>query len=297
MLKGIFLVGIGAASYGVLATMVKLAYNQGYTTEEVTFSQFSIGWLFLLLLVLLEKKKQKPEITTKNNFAKLTIAKLLFAGTALGFTGLFYYRAVHFIPVSLCIILLMQSVWMGVLLEAILQRQLPTRNKIIAVILVLIGTVFATQVYLDINAIDSTGLFWGILGALSYTISLYTSNKIGLNFSNSQRSFYMLSGGFIVVILATIPGFLNGFNWSIFLPWGLLLALFGTILPPLLMNKGMPLTGIGIGSIIISIEIPISVSMAYFFLGERINFIQWLGVLLIVVAIVVLNLRRRMKIV
>jgi hypothetical protein len=35
ILKGVILVGLGAASYGMLATFVKLAYNQGYTTAEV----------------------------------------------------------------------------------------------------------------------------------------------------------------------------------------------------------------------------------------------------------------------
>jgi len=31
VLKGVFLVGFGATSYGMLATFVKMAYNEGYT--------------------------------------------------------------------------------------------------------------------------------------------------------------------------------------------------------------------------------------------------------------------------
>ena len=38
LLKGVFLVGLGATSYGMLATFVKIAYNEGYTTAEVTTS-------------------------------------------------------------------------------------------------------------------------------------------------------------------------------------------------------------------------------------------------------------------
>ena len=36
VLKGVFLVAIGATSYGMLATFVKIAYGEGFTTAEVT---------------------------------------------------------------------------------------------------------------------------------------------------------------------------------------------------------------------------------------------------------------------
>ncbi|MGL4384200.1 MAG: EamA family transporter, partial [Flavobacterium sp.] len=31
VLKGVFLVGLGATSYGMLATFVKMAYDEGYS--------------------------------------------------------------------------------------------------------------------------------------------------------------------------------------------------------------------------------------------------------------------------
>lgn len=292
MVKGIFLVGLGAASYGVLATVVKLAYLAGYSTEEVTFSQFGIGW-FVLAVIALVNLKTKKRKTDLQFSAKSSVMKLVIAGTSMGFTGIFYYRAVHFIPVSLCIVLLMQSVWMGVVMEALLEKKIPSRKKIAAAIIVLLGTILATKVYTDISFLDPEGLMWGLLGALSYTISLYTSNRVGLNLDNTIRSFWMMTGGFLVVAIAAIPAFTDSFSLSVFFPWGLFLATFGTILPPLLMNKGMPITGMGLGSIIISIEIPISVSMAYLFLGERIDWIQWSGVGLIILAIILLNINKK----
>ena len=294
MLKGVLFVGLGAISYGVLATVVKLSYNEGFNTEEVTFSQFGIGWLILAVMAIVQLRNQTAvcdkELTVKH---KQAIFKLILAGTSLGFTGLFYYRAVHFVPVSLCIVLLMQSVWMGVLLEVILLRKRPSITKIIAVGIVLVGTVFATEVYKDINVLDFRGVIWGMLGALAYTVSLFTSNKIGLELHNIFRSFWMMTGGFLVVVFAALPVLFQSFSWDVFLPWGLFLAIFGTVLPPLFMNKGMPLTGMGIGAIIIAIEIPVSVAMASIFLQEHINWIQWCGVVLIMCAIVLLNLKKK----
>ncbi len=43
LFKGILLVIIGAASYGILATMVALAYQDGYSTTEVVTSQYLLG--------------------------------------------------------------------------------------------------------------------------------------------------------------------------------------------------------------------------------------------------------------
>ena len=72
---------------------------------------------------------------------------------------------------------------------------------------------------------------------------------------------------------------------------GILLALFGTVIPPMLMNAGFPLTGIGLGSIVSALELPVSVVMAYFILNESVILSQWLGIVLIVVAIVIMNVK------
>ena len=54
-LKGVLLVGLGATSYGMLATFVKLAYSENYTTAEVTASQFVFGILGMFFIGLYYK--------------------------------------------------------------------------------------------------------------------------------------------------------------------------------------------------------------------------------------------------
>lgn len=86
------------------------------------------------------------------------------------------------------------------------------------------------------------------------------------------------------------------FDSTVFWKWGILLSVFGTILPPLLFTLGLPLTGIGLGTIIASVEIPVSVLMAHILLAEPINTTQWLGIILIVGSIVLMNVRPERKI-
>jgi drug/metabolite transporter (DMT)-like permease len=292
VLKGAFLVGLGATSYGMLATFVKLAYQEGFTTAEVTISQFTIGIIGLLLLQFFQKsstENSKPKTTKKERI------HLILAGTTLGMTSVFYYLAVKYIPVSIAIVLLMQTVWMGVILEMIMERKLPSIKKIISVCIVIIGTLLATNLTNTSNSLNWQGLFWGFLAASSFTATMVTANRVAVRISSVQRSFFMLLGGAIIVLFFAIITQKTSFNFAIFIKWGIPLSLFGTILPPILMNAGFPSTGIGLGSIISALELPVSVAMAYFLLHEEVLTIQWIGILLIIAAIVLMHLNYKPK--
>ncbi|WP_298138864.1 DMT family transporter [Flavobacterium sp.] len=288
LLKGVFLVGLGATSYGMLATFVKLAYEEGFTTAEVTSSQFILGILGILIINTFQKFKNKEAVekaTPKNIF------HLMLAGTSLGMTSVFYYLCVKYIDVSIAIVLLMQTVWMGVLLEWFLEKRVPSKQKIISVLIVLIGTVLATNLFNNQLDIDWRGILWGMLAAASFTTTMFTANKVALGISSAQRSLYMLLGGAIIVFGFGFFTQTTPFNFDIFLKWGIFLALFGTIIPPLLMNAGFPITGIGLGSIVSALELPVSVLMAFLILNEVVIFSQWIGIILIIIAIVIMNIQ------
>lgn len=311
VLKGVFLVALGATSYGMLATFVKMAYNEGYTTAEITFSQFAFGIVGMLLINLFLKNKNKNKIKSENASKKNKL-QLMLAGSSTGLTSIFYYLAVKFdIPVSIAIVLLMQTVWMGVVLETILDKKLPSTLKIISVVIVLIGTALATDLTNASLVLNTLGIFFGLLAAASFTTTMFTANRIATHISSAQRSLYMLFGGGILVLFFTlitqilpnqfsavdqVMGIFSNpkaFNFEIFAKWAIILSLFGTIIPPLLLNAGFPLTGIGLGSIVSSLELPVSVMMAFFLLHEHVALSQWLGILLIITAIIVMNLKRR----
>jgi len=287
-LKGTLLVALGATSYGMLATFVKMAYDEGYTTAEVTISQFILGIAGILIINGFQKAKNKNEViqATKKN-----IFQLMFAGTSMGLTSVFYYISVKYIPVSIAIVLLMQTVWIGLLLEMILEKKIPSAQKIIAAFVVLIGTFLATNIFKNEIQLDWRGLVMGFLAACSFTTTMFTANRVALGISSAQRSLYMLLGGIIIVFIFGIATQNTAFNFTIFLKWGIILSLFGTILPPMLLNAGFPLTGIGLGSIVSALELPVSVLMAYFLLHEKVDLLQWIGILFIILAIIIMNVK------
>ena len=289
-LKGSLYIALGASSYGMLATFVKIAYQENYTTAEVTLSQYSLGFLGLLILNLFQKKNSQSS-PKKMNF-KSTF-KLIVAGSSLGLTSTFYYLSVQYIPVSAAIVLLMQTVWIGAVLETILYKKFPEKRKIVSIVLVLIGTLLAVNLIKEAAVINWKGFLYGMLAALSYTATMYSSNNIELHLPPLKRSLYMILGGLIVVIFIFHSSINQEFAFDILLNWGIVLSLFGTILPPLLFTKGMPLTGMGLGAIVASIEIPVSIFIAYIWLSEAVSLFQWVGILLILFAVVLMNFQKK----
>ena len=292
VLKGVFLVGLGATSYGMLATFVKIAYGEGFTTPEVTIAQFVYGITGMLLINMFQKAKKGNDVVKAS---KKNITQLMLAGTSLGMTSIFYYLAVKYIPVSIAIVLLMQTVWMGVLFEMILEKKLPSTQKIISVIIVLFGTALATNLIQSKIELDWRGIVLGLLAATSFTTTMFTANRVATHVSSAQRSLFMLLGGAVIVTGFAIATQTTPFNFEIFMKWGIILALFGTIIPPLLFNAGFPLTGIGLGSIVSALELPVSVLMAYFLLNEKVILLQWVGIVLIILAIVIMNVNFKKK--
>ncbi|HEA28582.1 MAG TPA: DMT family transporter [Leeuwenhoekiella sp.] len=293
-IKGFFYIAIGAASYGILATFVKYANNHGFGTAGLAFSQYLFGALVLSIIsFFLSKKAQRStKVQTTSKYPKL---KLLLFGTSLGFTSSFYYLSIQYVPVSVGIILLMQTIWMGVVLEFFIARHLLNSTKIVGALIAIAGTLLAAKVFESDITINLTGIGLGLLAAVSYTATMYASNKVALELSIITRSKYLVYGGLLIVVLFWNFEIIETFSWIIFLKWGTFLGFFGTILPPILFNKGFPEIGTGLGSIIASLEIPVSVFSAYLILHEDISVLQWVGIAIILLSVVLINLKKVKK--
>lgn len=290
VLKGSLLVAVGAASYGMLTTFVKMAYVEGFTIAEVAFSQYLLGFVSLLLLNFFIKHQWNQKIFLR----KRKIFKLILAGTSFGLTTIFYYSAVQTISVSFGIVLLMQSVWLGVLLDSFLNKLIPTKRTILAVAIILLGTLLATNIFFENRNLSFSGIGFGLLAAICFTLAMFFSNRIATDLPPLVRSKWMLLGGLLTVFIANFPKILVGFNWEIFTSWGIVLAVFGSILPPFLLAAGMPKINLGLGTIISALELPVAVLMAYFLLNESVSNFQWIGIFLIIVAIAMMNIGKKL---
>lgn len=313
---GIF-VFLGACSFGVLSTIVKNAYKEGYTLGQITGSQAFLGMVMLWILYFLYESLGKEKNTVSdNNFSRETRRiqkniqhqpgesykpyrstawwKVSFAGIFTGLVGVFYYQCVKLIPASIAIILLMQYLWISILIEAVVFKKKPHKIQLIAASIVLVGTLFAAGVFNQAVTLNIKGIGFGLLAAFCYAIFLIASGRVGNDLPLLKKGALMITGSCIVTWVIFPPLFLfDGLFFDGLYKWGLALALLGTVIPPLFFSFGMPRTGVSLGAILSAAELPVAVISSNFILGENVQALQWAGVLLILSAIVLTNIKFR----
>lgn len=295
MLKGILLVLFGACSFGILSTFVKLAYGEGYTLGDVTGTQALFGAILLWSIYLVQRATQsdeKPKPIIKTHWIKLVLA-----GTFTGLVSLTYYQCVKLIPASVAIILLMQFVWISVLLEFIFFKKKPNSLQVFAIIMILLGTIAASGYFEQSAAtLNIVGIGYGLVAALCYAIFLMLNGNLGNEYPPLQKSALMITGACILIFLALPPTFLfNGALGGSLLKWGLILAVFGTVIPPLCFASGIPKIGLTLSSILSSAELPVAVSMSALVLHEEVSLIRWIGVVIILSSMILPNLENLKK--
>jgi drug/metabolite transporter (DMT)-like permease len=303
MLKYMIYVFLGACSYGVLSSIVKIAYTHGYTLGEVVGTQMLWGTLITWAISVIMQRKtlvkqQKEAVDTQTNLATRASLKekllLIAVGTFMVMTGLLYYGSLQQIPASLAIILLFQFTWIGVLIEALTRRKWPSRLQSITLVLIFIGTGLAAGITKSgIASAPLWGIMLGLLSAISYTLFIFFSGKTVPRLDPIYRSAWMSTGGLLFVFILFPPSYLfNGSLEFTLLGFGLLLGLFGAVIPTILFTIGIPKIGSGLASILGSAELPVAMICSTFLLHEHLDLLQWVGVSIILLCISLPRLKR-----
>ncbi|NLR65320.1 DMT family transporter [Chitinophaga varians] len=288
MWKGILLVLLGACSFGILSTIVKLGYQEGFTLGELCSVQAGFGMLALWALHLISGR---ATYGLKNREARTCF----ILGSSTGLVSITYYQSVQYIPASIAIILLMQFTWMSMLAEWLIYKKRPTAIQWVAVAFILGGTLLAGGLF-NSNGLhlDWRGIGFGMLAALFYTTFIVVSGRVGQSLAPVLKSAWIVTGAFLIITVLFPPVYLwNGrITGTPLWMWGMPLALFGTVLPPFLFSKGMPQTGVSLGAILSAAELPVATIAATLFLHERVTPVQIAGVFIILAAIVAANLKK-----
>lgn len=286
--KGLIAVFLGAASFGILSTFVKKAYGEGFNLGEVTGVQALFGmvflWVLLGVVVLFNKGYLKKYPATTPTW------KMILSGTATGAVSILYYKSVSLVPASLAIVLLMQYIWIGQLIEFVVFKERPSKKTLIGIAVILASTLLATGLLeKEIQDISLLGIFYGLAAATAYATIIIVNGRVGNDYAPLHKGALMVTGAVILVFVLLQPFSIFQSSMDSLWNYGLLLAFFGTVLPPVLFAYGMPKTGVSLGSILSAVELPVAVCMAYFVLHEYVSPLQFFGVVLILAVVVYIN--------
>lgn len=301
-MKYIVSVFLGAASYGILSTFVVLAYGKGYTLGEVVGTQLLVGfllsWLFAAFMERKSAKAAKANAVREGHevkasgkaSVKLTWKQkvmLMAAGLPTAITGLVYYESLRYIPASLAILLLFQFTWIGVLMQSVRQRKRPDRMIFLTLVILFSGTFLAAGIMENgTGKFNLLGVTLGILAAISYSMFILFSGKAVPEAAPATRSKWMTAGGLLLVFVLFPPEFLwNGELFSELFFYGAILGLFGAFIPPLLFAYGVPHIGEGMAGILGAAELPVAVMLSSLVLQEEVTWMQWAGVILVLIGV------------
>ncbi|WP_165873647.1 EamA family transporter [Baia soyae] len=288
-IKASILVLIAGISYGFISLIVKLAYAKGYSPAQVSGSQVLVGTLGMWYLAYRGRVEwRKKQISCKD------LVSLLLGGAFSAITGVAYYLCLQTIPASFAIILMFQFTWMGMLLECLTSRRKPTKDELISIGVILLGTCLAAGISAEeLSKLSGIGIFYGILSAIGYTGFIYFNGTLAPTVHPSLRGAWMITGTLIAMFGIYPPTFLvDGSLLDGLWAWGLLLGLFGSLIPSYLFAIGIPHIGSGMASILGSVELPVVILTSALLLNESVSMIQWMGTILILVGIGYSEFRR-----
>nr|WP_279326030.1 DMT family transporter [Bacillus sp. FJAT-47783] len=277
---------LGACSYGILSMIVKLAYSEGFTASEVVGSQYFLGWFMILILFLFTNKKMEKG---------KSLLLLGLIGMMSTLTGKFYGESLEEIPASIAVVLLFQFSWLGILLDAFVNRRKPTREEVISIFVLMIGTFMAGAIFEE-TSFQWTwrGVFFGLLAAVSFTFFIFFNGKVTTNLSVTARTFITATGSVIMALVVLSPEVLwNGSISQGLWKYGILLGLFGLIIPVYCFSIGVPKVGASLSSILGAFELPTAILASAFVLHEHISRLQWVGIFLILIGMFIPQLANR----
>jgi len=255
---------------GVIPVFGKQSINFGFSPLAVTALRTSIATLLLLLLMLIFRRK----------FFYIFPVGLLgcfVAGIVNGLGSLLFYSALQRLDTSIAQLVysfypLFVAGWL------LLDRQTISKMTIFRLTLSLPGI----YLLLDVrgNGVDLIGVSMMLGASLLYALHLIINQRVLFEVPAPTVTFYTLVAMSTTVIVAylladrTLP--VIGTPW-----WPVLgMALF-TFLSRITLFMGIKHLG-GLQTALLGLgELFVTIGLAYFWLGERLSLIQWIGTLLI----------------
>lgn len=281
------LVIIASSSYGILSSIVKLAIKDGYSASQAVTSQYTIGFLIAILLFVIIQHK-RPRFGGGWT--------LILAGFFTALTGIVYGKTVEYMPASLAVVMLFQFTWIGMLFDCIARRRYPKRVEVISLIFLFSGTIFAAGILnVDLSGIPWQGWAFGLASATSFASFVMANQKAVEGMDTTTRLLFTSFFAAIVIMCFQSPEIVwtgQLFTSSLLL-YGLVLGLFGIIIPIYLFSIAVPKVGTAMTSILSAMELPVAMTASVVLVGEHITFIQIIGIFIILIGMTLPSLAQR----
>lgn len=283
--KGYIAISLAAVLWGVAATVAKSFFNKAY--EPLILVQMRVTLSFAVLFLFF--------LTTNRSLLKFSIKDIphfLIVGV-LGVAGsnYFYYAAIKETNVSTSILVQYTAPIMVMIYTVVFQKEKLTTSKISALVLSLSGIFLAIGAYNpEIIHVNKIGIIYALLAAVSFSIFTISGKSLTQKYSLWTGLIYLLGAATLFWSFINTPMEILTANYS-FEDWKVfgIIALISILIPYSLYYYGLHHIQSSKAIIISTLEPIVAIISEWLFLSGRMGFIQVIGAILVITAIVVLQ--------
>lgn len=286
------LVVTGSILFSTKAILIKLAYEHEIDSLSLLGLRMLFSLPFFIVILFFGKKNKIITPIKKADWFKMAAVGItgFYGASYLDFIGLQYISA------SLERLILYVYPTLVLIISAVFLRKKITQIQLYALILTYMGIalIFSGK----ISPVGNTNILLGgtfvFFAALTYAMYLVGSGQLLPRIGTRRFTSYSMIAASIVVLSHNT--FANGFNLLsyptdiYFIALGM--AVFATVLPTFMISEGIRIIGANNASILGAIGPVSTIVLAYFFLGERLYPIQWLGTLVVISGILLITLNK-----
>jgi drug/metabolite transporter (DMT)-like permease len=284
--RGLTLVALSTIAYGVLPIFGKVAYAAG--VEPIPL----LAWRYVIaaLLVVALERGPRPPLRER--------VRLWAIGAVFVFNSIAYFRALERIPASVTALVLYTYPVIVALLAAAVGVERLTARAVLAALAAFAGCALTAGGAPADAPLSASGVAWALVAALVYASYIVLSSRFGSGVPARVLALHLAQAAAVVCVAFGLAG--GGLALPLDARGLLAVAAIGvvsTVVAMIAFLAGMALVGPTRASVLSSLEVVVTLVLAFLFLGERLGPEQWAGAALILGAVALQNigaLRRAM---
>ncbi|MDO6355505.1 DMT family transporter [Caloramator sp. CAR-1] len=281
-----FLYGIlSAIFFGSSGIFIKHGYDKNFSPVDLLMLQYIIAGIILFIYSLIKYKSNIK--LTKELYKKLFIQGAIF-NTLM---TVFFYSSFKYLDVAVATILLYTYPTMVALFSFMFLGEKLSKIKVFAIVGTLIGCYLVLNIHnINLNKAIIIGIIFGLLSAVFYAgVNIY-AKYIVEDVPEVLVTFYSTTFSLLVLLIFNFPFIFKLSSISfVSVKNAALLAVFCEIIPLTLLYAAIKYVGPVTTSIISTIEIPSAAVLSFIFMGERLNIIQVIGIILVIICVILLK--------
>ena len=292
-LHGYLLIFVSGVFWGLGGYLVTQMSTTGALALMTAFTGHFFTLLPLLIYILVKKGIKGLKISKKGLFYSILLGVI-----TKGVFKLANDTAVVSVGVATASILMYLAPVFAAIMSMIFFKERLRGYQHLAILLNLIGCILmVTGGNFESLNISGIGLGLGILAGFLYALNTILGKVATSGDDSETMTFYMLLFSAITMGIFAKPWqHMELFSNSTFLFWGILNALFTGLLANLLFLKGLSMNvDASKVTIISSGEVVIATLTGVLLLNEKINFIGFMGIIIMLVSIVLMNVNISIK--